>query len=172
MSTPAVAALSLAIVVLMMLGELRLSRSHERRLLAQGAVEPPDPVFVTMRWAYPGVFVAMAIEGALTGPAPGLATAAGAALLVLAKALKYWAMAALGTRWTYRVIVLPGMPLVGTGPYRLMRHPNYVAVLGELAGMALLTGARVSGPLGAVFFASLLFRRVRAEEQALRLTAR
>ena len=168
MSAPAVAAVALAVVLLTMLGELWLSRRHERDLLAQGAVEPPDPVYGTMRWAYPGVFVAMAVEGALIGASPGQAAVTGAVVFLLAKALKFWAIATLGTRWTYRVLVLPGVPLVATGPYRLMRHPNYVAVLGELAGMALLTGARIAGPAGVLFFAALLYRRIRAEEQALR----
>jgi methyltransferase len=158
---------ALTIVLLAMLGELWLSRSNERRLRAQGAIEPPDPVYGTMRWAYPGVFVAMGIEGALAGPAPGLTTLAGAGVLALAKSLKYWAIATLGPRWTYRVLMLPGVPLVSDGPYRLMRHPNYVAVIGELAGMALLVEARVSGPAGMLIFAALLYRRIQAEERGL-----
>jgi len=66
------------------------------------------------------------------------------------------------------VLVLPGVPLVTGGPYRFVRHPNYVGVVGELLGMALVTGARVTGPLGIVFFSWLLFRRIRAEDRALR----
>ena len=56
-----------------------------------------------------------------------------------AKALKFWAIASLGTRWTYKVLVMPGLPLVPTGPYRWLRHPNYVGVVGELVAMALMT---------------------------------
>ena len=52
-----------------------------------------------------------------------------------------------GACWTFRVIVVPGTTLVASGPYRFMRHPNYVAVVGELVGVALMTGARVTGPL-------------------------
>ncbi len=167
-----VAAVSLTVVVLAMLGELRLSQSNEQRLRAGGAVEPPDPVYGIMRWAYPSVFVAMAIEGAVAGPEPGLTTLSGAGVLILAKVLKYWAIAALGVRWTYRVLVLPGAPLVTDGPYRLMRHPNYVAVIGELAGMALLVGASVSGPAGTLFFAALVYRRIHAEERGLGLAGR
>src|SRR5690606_27947037 len=110
-------------------------------------VEPPGDVYRTMQWAYPLAFVAMAIEGALFGPAPGASTLAGAAVFVLGKALKVWAIVSLGRRWTFRVLVLPGAPLVAHGPYAFLNHPNYVGVAGELAGMALLVGARVSGPL-------------------------
>ena len=167
MSRALVAASALAVMGLIMLGELRVSRRNEGRLRAQGAIEPPDPVYATMQWAYPGVFVAMAIEGGIAGPEPGLPTVAGVVTMMAAKALKFWAIATLGTRWTYKVLVLPGVPLVDRGPYRVMRHPNYVAVIGELVGMALVTGARVAGIAGTVLFASLLYRRIAAEERAL-----
>jgi methyltransferase len=58
--------------------------------------------------------------------------------------------------------------LVASGPYRLFHHPNYIGVLGELIGMALVTGARVTGPLGLIFFSWLLARRIQAEDRALR----
>ncbi len=162
-----VAGLSLLVVLGLMLVELVWSRRNERALRRQGALEPPDEAYRAMRWAYPGVFVAMAVEGALWGPSPGVAAAAGATLFLLFKALKVWAIAALGSRWTYRVLVLPGAPLITDGPYALMRHPNYVAVIGELLGMALLVGARVTGPVCVLLFGWLLRRRVRAEEHAI-----
>ena len=163
---------ALLAVLLMMLGELWWSKANERVLLALGAVEADDKVFRTMRWAYPGVFIAMAAEGAWVGVAVGPLTLAGLALLVASKALKFWAIASLGTRWTYRVLVFPDAPLVTTGPYRLLRHPNYVAVVGELIAMALMTGARITGPLGLAFFGWLLFRRITAEERAIGLESR
>lgn len=163
-----IVATALAVVLALMLVELWLSTRHERLLRARGALESPDPVYATMRWAYPAVFVAMAFEGFLTGPVPTNVVLAGAAIFILGKCLKAWAIATLGERWTYKVLVLPGVPLVTGGPYQFVRHPNYVGVFGELIGMALITGARVTGPLGVVFFSWLLVRRIRAEEQALR----
>ena len=160
---------SLLIVLVIMLAELRLSLAHERELFRAGAVEAPDPVYATMRWAYPGTFAAMAIEGLVTASPPGLLTIAGAVVLVAAKALKAWAIASLGTRWTYRVLVIPNAPLVTRGPYRFTRHPNYVGVVGELVGMALLVQAPVTGVLSVVGFGYLLRLRIRAEEQALGL---
>jgi methyltransferase len=125
-----------------------------------------------MRWAYPAAFVAMAAEGVITNPALGPVMLGGAGLLVVAKAVKFWAIGTLGRRWTYRVLVLPGAPLVSGGPYRLMRHPNYVGVVGELVAMALLSGARITGPLAVLGFGWLLLRRIAAEERALGLGAR
>lgn len=155
-------------VLVMMLGESLISRRHERQLLRGGAVEPPDDVYATMRWAYPGAFVAMAVEGTLFGPFGTPIVLAGALLLGAAKALKWWAMASLGTRWTFRVLILPGAALVSRGPYAVLRHPNYVAVVGELLSMALLVGAVVTGPIAVLLFGLLLRRRIRVEDRVLR----
>jgi methyltransferase len=163
-----IAAAALLVVLLFMLGELRVSMRNERLLRTRGAVEPPDPVYSTMRWAYPVVFVAMAVEGMLFGPAARRVIVAGIAIFAFGKVIKLWAITTLGERWTYKVLVLPGVPLVTGGPYRFVRHPNYVGVIGELVGMALITGARVTGPLALVFFSWLLIRRIQAEERALR----
>jgi methyltransferase len=165
----AVPVIVLTAVVVMMLAELWLSTSNERVLIANGAVQADDPIYAVMRVAYPGVFIGMALEGAMTGVEPGPLTFAGVALMFLAKALKFWAIASLGTRWTYKVIVMPDLPLVTAGPYQWMRHPNYVAVVGELIAMALMTHARVTGPLGTLFFGWLLWRRIAAEERAMEL---
>ncbi len=164
----AISAMAVAAVLLMMLAEMQLSRYNERRLRARGAVEPPDDVYRTMAWVYPVSFVAMGFEGGWWGPVPGTTTLAGAALLGASKALKFWAIAALGGRWTFRVLVPPGAALVTSGPYGLLRHPNYVAVMGELASVALIVGARVSGPVAMLLFGVLIRHRIRVEEAALR----
>jgi methyltransferase len=91
----------------------------------------------------------------------------GILIIAAAKLLKGWAIATLGVRWSYRVLVIPGAPLVSSGPYRWMRHPNYVGVVGELLGMAVLMAARVTGPVSLLFFSWLLHRRILAEERAL-----
>ena len=163
-----VAFASLLAVLLMMLAESLISRRHEQQLLQRGAVEPPDDVYSMMRWAYPGAFVAMAVEGVLFGLPAAPIVVAGALLLGAAKALKWWAIASLGTRWTFRVLIVPDAPLVNAGPYAVLRHPNYVAVVGELVGMALLVGAAVTGPIAVLLFGLLLRQRIRVEDRALR----
>ena len=165
----AVPLIVLLAVLVMMLAELWLSTTNEGVLLANGAVQADDPVYGVMRIAYPCVFIAMALEGVTRGVELGAITFAGVALMFLAKALKFWAIASLHTRWTYKVLVVPALPLVTTGPYQWMRHPNYVAVVGELVAMALMTHARVTGPLGTLFFGWLLWRRITAEERAMEL---
>ena len=163
-----IAVAAVIVVAVMMLLEQRVSLANERWLRLQGAVEPPRDVFVTMRWAYPAAFVAMAIEGLLIGPPPRAWTIAGAVIFVAAKALKIWAITSLGRRWTFRVLVPPGAPLVTRGPYARVRHPNYIAVIGELIGMAVFVGARVTGPVATILFGLLIHARIRVEEEALR----
>jgi len=93
--------------------------------------------------------------------------AAGLVVFAAAKALKYWAIASLGPRWTFRVLVPPGSARTVSGPYRWLAHPNYVAVTGELAGVAVAMHALVSGPLAVAGFGWLMLRRISIEEKAL-----
>lgn len=166
-SLPGVVLVLLA-VMLMMLAEAIVSRSHERTLREQGAIEPPGDVYATMQWAYPGAFVLMAAEGVVAGPSATLISATGVILMAASKALKWWAMASLGVRWTFRVLIVPGAPLVTRGPYAIWRHPNYMAVAGELLAMALMANARITGPVTTLLFSWLMWRRIRVEDRALR----
>jgi len=167
MAAMLIAGATLLAVLLVMAGEAALSAHNEGVLRAKGAREPDDDVYRTMRWAYPACFVAMAIEGAIAGPAPPNILAAGFAIFGLSKALKIWAISTLGVRWTFRVLVPPQSALVGGGPYALIRHPNYVAVLGELIGAALIVWAPIAGVLSLVGFGTLLSRRIAVEDRAL-----
>jgi methyltransferase len=156
-----------ALVVAPMLIETAVSARHDRALRAQGAVEPPGDVYRIMALAYPGAFVAMIAEGALRAvPLDGW-FAAGLAVFAAGKALKYWAILSLGSRWTFRVLVPPGSSRTVSGPYRWLAHPNYVAVAGELSGVALAMHAVFTGPLAVAGFGWLMWRRIQIEEDAL-----
>jgi methyltransferase len=163
----AISLLALLAALLIMAGEAWLSRHNESQLRRHGAVEPEGDVYRFMQWAYPAAFVAMAVEGSFTGPAPPRVLAAGLAGFGLAKALKLWAISSLGSRWSFRVLVIPGAPLVTDGPYRWLRHPNYVAVAGELVAMAATVWAPVTGLVASVGFGVLMLRRIQVEDRAL-----
>jgi methyltransferase len=165
----AIAVTSLAAVLVMMLAELKRSRRNDRELRRHGATEPQGDVYRAMAFIYPGIFALMATEGALFGPSANPILLAGLALFVAAKLLKLWAIAALGPRWSYRVLVLPGAALVTRGPYAHLRHPNYVAVLGEMVGFAMIVGARLTGVISLFLFGALVRRRIAIEEMALKL---
>ncbi|MBW8894784.1 MAG: DUF1295 domain-containing protein [Acidobacteria bacterium] len=162
-----VALLVLALAFVPMALEARLAAQHDRALRAAGAVEPRDDVYRWMQVAYPAAFLCMAAEAAVRHAQFNRTFSTGIAIFIAAKAIKYWAIATLGSRWTFRVLVPPSSSVIHRGPYRYMRHPNYLGVLGELAGLALAARASVSGTLSVVVFAGLLVRRIRVEERAL-----
>jgi methyltransferase len=150
-----------------LIAEALRATANERIQRARGGVEPPRDVYAIMRVVYPAAFLAMLVEGALRGGPPAPVFLAGALVFASAKALKWWAIHSLGRFWTFRVIVVPGAALVRRGPYRWLRHPNYVAVIGELVGVALMSGAPAAGVAGIATFAWLLIRRISVEDRAL-----
>lgn len=165
-----------ALVFGLMLAETRLSVRNERALRARGAIEPRGDAYLAMLILYPLAFALMGVEGisksntpaVVAGPSPPAWWLAGILLMVASKGLKYWAIASLGERWTFRVLVLPGVPLVRQGPYQYVNHPNYIAVVGELVGMALMMSAWITGPVMTLLFGIALFVRLKVETGALR----
>ena len=163
------AALAAAVAVFVpMLVEAAISARNERGLRALGAQDPPGDVYRAMAIAYPAAFAAMIAEGLLRRAPQDAWLTAGLAIFVAAKALKYWAIASLGRRWTFRVLVPPRSSRTVRGPYRWFSHPNYIAVAGELIGVAAAMHAAIAGPLAVAGFGWLMMRRVRVEEAALR----
>ena len=161
-----------AVVYAAMIVEAVRARANERAQFARGGLEPPGDVYGAMQVAYPAAFAAMIVEG-LGRPAPPVPIlVAGAVLFTAGKALKWWAIAVLGRFWTFRVVVVPGAPLVARGPYRFLRHPNYAGVVGELVGTALLAGAAVTGPIAVALFGLLMLRRIHVENQWLAATSK
>jgi methyltransferase len=163
-----IAAITLVAVLLLMAGEAALSAINERVLRARGfRPEGGEMVHALSLWVYPLCFVAMAVEGALSGPAAPNVLASGLVVFGLSKALKLWSITALGVRWTFRVLAHPDVPPITRGPYALLRHPNYVAVIGEIVGVGLTVWAPITGTLGVVGYGALLRRKIEIEDRAL-----
>ena len=153
----------LSFVTLQRLGELWLSARNTRRLLAQGAHEVGGshyPLIVAVHAAW---------LAALWWLAPGHPIDGfWLAMFVLLEVARIWVVASLGERWTTRIIVLPGEPLVRRGPYRLVDHPNYMVVAGEIAVLPLVFGLWWVALIFSLLNAAVLFVRIRAENAALR----
>jgi methyltransferase len=149
--------------------ELALSRRNARIALAAGGIEVGGEHYPLMVALHTGFLVACPLEVYLLGRGchPLLAGSMGAVLLV-AQGLRYWCIATLGRRWNARVIVVPGTTAEPGGPYRFLRHPNYLAVVLEGVALPLLHGAWLTAVVFSVANAALLRRRIRVEEQALR----
>ena len=161
--------MSVAVVILLLvtaqrLGELVLARRNTSRLLAKGAIEIGAghyPLVVALHAAW---LIALWIWGRdqdVNVPALiGFAAMQG---------LRLWVLATLGERWTTRIIVLPGAPLVTAGPYRYLSHPNYAVVVGEIALLPLALHLPWLALVFSLLNAAVLFIRIRVEARALSL---
>jgi methyltransferase len=169
MVTPATLLHALLLLLLAERGlELLISERHARRALAAGGVEAGRGHYPAMV-AFHALFLAACALEPLAWPRPWpMPVALGAlAVALLAQGLRWWAVATLGERWTTRVVVRPGLPPVTRGPYRWLRHPNYLAVVLEIAAVPLVGGAVVTAALGTLGNALLLSVRIPAEERAM-----
>ena len=159
--------LAVGLVAIQRLLELGLSRRNERILRAQGALERGPrhyPLIVAMHALW---LLSTLVEGLLRGPGIPSWWPVPLALFLLAQLLRYWAILTLGEYWNTRVLVVPGARLVARGPYRYLRHPNYVAVAVEIATLPLIFGAWVAALVFSALNAALLYVRINTEDRAL-----
>jgi methyltransferase len=160
----------LACIALQRLAELALSARNARRLAARGAWRPKSDGFRLITSIHVLFPFALATEvlAARTRPGPGWPWWLG--LWLLAQGLRWAAIRALGERWNVRVLVLPGAPRIRHGPYRRLRHPNYLAVVLEFVAAPMMFGAWRTAVVFSVLNALALRRRIRLEEEALAST--
>ena len=159
--------LGVGFVSIQRLLELALSRRHERLLRARGAIERGRGHYPLMVALHALWLLSTLIEGLLRGPGLPALWPIPAALFLLVQPLRYWAILSLGDYWNTRILVVPGAKLVARGPYRYLRHPNYLVVAVEVATFPLIFGAWVTALVFSVLNAALLFVRIREENQAL-----
>ena len=152
----------LTLVTAERLGELRLAAANTRRLLAGGAFEAGAGhygLIVALHALWLGGLWLLAWGEPVRWPF--------LACFLLLQALRAWVLVTLGARWTTRIIVVPGERLVRRGPYRFVRHPNYLVVIGEIAILPLVFGLVWYSILFSILNAVVLWIRIRAEERAL-----
>lgn len=157
------AVLILAFVTVQRLGELVLARRNTARLRARGAHEVGAahyPLIVLLHAAWLAGLWYLASD---RPPEMGWLAVFG-----LLQVARVWVIATLGERWTTRILVLPGAPLVATGPFRWVPHPNYCVVAGEILVLPLVFGLWRFGLVFSVLNAAVLWVRIRAEDAALR----
>jgi methyltransferase len=158
----------LALVAAERIFELRLSRRNAKWALGHGGIEVGASHFRWMQLLHASFLPCCALEVSLCDRAfdPRLGIPM-LALMLSAQALRYWAIATLGSRWNVRVIAQPGLPVVTSGPYRWLRHPNYLAVVLEGVAIPLVYSAWWSALVFSVLNAWLLRVRIAVEERAL-----
>lgn len=148
--------------------ELSLSLRNRRRALALGGIESGQGHYPWMVLIHTLLLIAAPLEVFLLNrpflPALGIPMLA---LVAGTMALRYWAISALGHRWNTRIIVLPGVPAVAGGPYRYLRHPNYLAVVVEVFALPLVHTAWITALVFSALNTMVLRVRIAAEERAL-----
>ncbi|RKN07013.1 isoprenylcysteine carboxyl methyltransferase family protein [Streptomyces radicis] len=150
------------------LAELRVARRNAAWSRARGGVEAGRRHYPLLVATHTGLLAGCLVETRAAHrpfvPALGWPMAA---VVLGAQGLRWWCIRSLGPRWNTRVIVVPGLPLVARGPYRWLRHPNYVAVVAEGVALPLVHGAWVTAAAFTLVNAAALAVRVRAEDAAL-----
>ncbi|WP_380166754.1 isoprenylcysteine carboxyl methyltransferase family protein [Jannaschia sp. R86511] len=156
------------VVALARLVELSVAARHLRWARERGGVERGAGHYPVMVALHSALLVGAPLEVWLADrPLLPVLAVSMLVLLVLAHGLRWWCIRSLGPQWNTRVVVVPGLPLVTRGPYRFLRHPNYVAVVLEGLALPLVHGAWLTAGLFTVANLLLLRWRVRVEEQAL-----
>jgi methyltransferase len=148
------------------LAELVVSKRHLTWAMARGGREYGFGHYPFMVVLHSGLLIACLVEGARSDFVPVLGWTM-LAVVVLAQALRWWCITVLGPRWNTRIIVVPGLPLIDSGPYRWLRHPNYVAVVLEGIALPLVRSAWITALAFTVLNAALLTVRIRAENAAM-----
>jgi methyltransferase len=162
-TTPNLVAVAvLAAVTLQRLGELFYSRRNEVWLRDHGAVEHAPGHYPAIVLLHAAWLVGLWVLAKGIQPHLGLL-----ALFVVLQLLRVWVLATLGRRWTTRILVLPGAPLVSAGPYRLLPHPNYAVVVAEIFVLPMVFGLTLFAVVFSLLNAAVLWVRIRAESAAL-----
>lgn len=148
--------------------ELGKSADHEATLRARGAIEHAPGQMRWMRLLHASWLVAAPLEVLLfKRPFVLWIAIAASVVFLIGQGLRFWTMRTLGERWTVKILTLPGVPPVTTGPFRYLRHPNYLGVALEIAALPMIHGAWVTAIVFTTANAAMMFARITAEDRAL-----
>lgn len=158
----------LAAVAALRLIELRISRQHQVKMLAQGAVPVPEPHFKWMVVVHSGVLIGAALEVVmLRRPFLPLLGGLMFALFLASNLMRFWVVRALGELWSVQVMDSTRIRVVTTGPFRFVRHPNYTGVILEMISLPLIHTAWITAIVTSLGYSIALSMRIRAEESVL-----
>ena len=158
----------LSIVIIQRLAELGIAKNNEKRMKAEGAYEVGTrhyPIIVLLHTAF---FVSLLVEVVVRQPSLSPIWGILLTIFLLTQVLRVWCLSSLGKFWNTKIIILPGADVVMKGPYRFIRHPNYVIVATEILVLPLLFGAYFTAILFTVLNAWMMSVRIPQEEKALK----
>lgn len=159
----------LTIVVLQRLVELILAKRNESILKAKGALEFDKNGYRAIFVMHIAFFISLLSEKFLLHRELNKFWIFFLALFLIAQGLRYWAIKSLGIYWNTKILVLPNHKIVTKGPYRYFKHPNYIAVIFEIAAIPLIFSCYLTSAIFSLINLIILRRRIKIEEEALKL---
>jgi methyltransferase len=159
----------ISIVVLQRLAELFIAKRNEKHMISVGAAEFDKKGYSVIVAMHTCFFVFLIAERTLMGRELSQYWIYFFAIFVAAQALRYWSIITLGKFWNTKIIVLKDSGLIRKGPYKYFKHPNYAAVVTELAVIPLLFSCYITFVIFSVINIFVLKRRIKEEEGALRI---
>jgi methyltransferase len=156
-------AITVLLVALERLAEVAWAAHNTKALLAKGACEVGRahyPLFIALHSAWLAAIL-------LTAPFGGVVEWLALAIFIAMQPLRVWVLLTLGGRWTTRILIMPEAPLVRAGPYRYVRHPNYMIVICEIAALPIAFGEWGVALVFTILNGLLLGWRIKVEEAAL-----
>lgn len=155
-------------IIIQRASELALARRNEKILRSQGAIEFDKDGYRVIAAMHVIFFISLIYEKIFLHRTLNTYWTLFASLFVGAQILRYWAIRSLGVHWNTKVLVIPGEKWVTRGPYKYIRHPNYVAVITEIAAIPLIFSCYITAAVFSLVNLILLRRRIKIEESALR----
>lgn len=148
--------------------EMRISRGNQHKMISRGVARPNDTSFGIVAFVHTAVLIGAAVEAVfLQRPfIPWLATVA-FAVFILSNVIRFWVVATLGQLWTVQVMDSTNLGIITTGPFRYVRHPNYLGVILEMISLPLIHTAWITAIAGSAAYSIALTRRVTTEERFL-----
>ncbi len=160
--------LFLLFVILQRLTELLIAKRNEKILKAQGAIEFDKNGYKAIAVMHVAFFISLISEKVFLQRTLNTYWIAFAVLFAGAQVLRYWAIKSLGVYWNTKILVLPNHQLINRGPYKHLRHPNYIAVVIEFAVIPLIFSCYLTAFVFSLINLILLRRRIKIEESAIR----
>jgi len=158
----------LGAVAAMRLVELRISRRHQREMVARGAAKVDDPRFRWMVFLHTSVLIGAAVEVVfLHRPLYPVLAAIFFAIFLAANLVRWWVIRTLGDHWNVQVVNSTSLGVVTSGPFRYVRHPNYAAVFVEMLALPLIHSAWITALAGSLAHIFVLSQRLATEERVL-----
>jgi methyltransferase len=158
----------LVAVALLRMVELRISKRHQREMIARGAAKIDEPKFRWMVLLHAVVLLGAACEVVfLKRPFLPAFAAPMFAIFLAANAVRWWVIRTLGEHWNVQVMDSTRLGVVTSGPFRYVRHPNYAAVFAEMFALPLIHTAWITATVGAIAHAAVLAHRLSTEERVL-----